>query len=159
MKELLSESGLAKLNPKWASGKGGLGLRKAIITILQVLIALVAPGVPWGVSHQAPAVGEQLLLGARQAAALRIAATWLRQDGKASKPERPGRNRRVPSAVLTVVLLQQLYSSEQHGSVLRVFDVQLVQVLFFQQLERVQVLVAVEQESGHVLLRNRKCEV
>ena len=61
--------------------------------------------------------------------------------------------------VLTVVLLQQLYSSEQDGSVLRVFDVQLVQVLLLKQLERVQVLVAVEQERGHVLLRRQKHRV
>lgn len=57
--------------------------------------------------------------------------------------------------LLTVVLLQQLYSSEQHGSVLGVSDVQLIQVFLLQQLERVQVLIAVEQESGHVLLQDR----
>ena len=57
--------------------------------------------------------------------------------------------------LLTVVLLQQLYSGEQYGSVLRISDVQLIQVLLLQQLERVQVLVAVEQESGHVLLQDR----
>ena len=57
--------------------------------------------------------------------------------------------------LLTVVLLQQLHGSEQHGPVLRISDVQLVQVLLLQQLERVQVLIAVEQESGHVLLRDR----
>ena len=54
--------------------------------------------------------------------------------------------------LLTVVLLQQLHGGEQHGPVLRISDIQLVQVLLLQQLERVQVLVAVEQESGHVLL-------
>lgn len=52
----------------------------------------------------------------------------------------------------TVVLLQQLHGGEQHGPVLGVSDVQLVQVLLLQQLERVQVLVAIEEEGGQMLL-------
>lgn len=60
-----------------------------------------------------------------------------------------------PSCELTVIFLQQLDSRQQHGSVLRISDVQLIQVLLLQQLERVEVLVAIEQESGHVLLYHR----
>lgn len=54
--------------------------------------------------------------------------------------------------LLTVILLQELHSGEQHSFVLGISDVQLLQVLLFQQLERIQVLVAIEQESWHVLL-------
>lgn len=52
----------------------------------------------------------------------------------------------------TIVLLQQLHGGEQHGSVLGVPDVQLVQVLLLQQLERVQILVAIKEEGGKMLL-------
>ncbi|TNN65703.1 hypothetical protein EYF80_024107 [Liparis tanakae] len=123
--------------PTQEKGEGGLSqgswwsrLSKAVITILQVLVALVAPRVSRGVSHQAAAFRQQLLLGARQAAALRITAAWKHRE--------------------------QLHGGEQHRSVLRVSDVQLIQVLLLQQLKGVQVLVAVEQESGHVLLHERK---
>lgn len=48
---------------------------QAVITVLQVLVALVAAGVSWGVSREAAPVQEQLLLGAsRLAAPLRVAA-------------------------------------------------------------------------------------
>lgn len=53
-----------------------VGRSKAIVTVLQVLIALIAAGVARGVAHQALTLGQQLLLGARQPAVLGVAAAW-----------------------------------------------------------------------------------
>lgn len=58
----------------------------------------------------------------------------------------------VPFTWPTIVLLQQLDGGEQHGSVLRVCDIQFVQVLLLQQLKRVQILVTVKKEGGEMLL-------
>lgn len=52
----------------------------------------------------------------------------------------------------TFVLLEQLHSSEQHSSVLRVCDVQFIQIFLLKQLERVQILVAIKKEGGEMLL-------
>lgn len=65
MKRCSADVATARPNPSQAN-----------ITVLQVLVALVATRVPRGVSDQAQALGQQLLLGARQAAALGIAAAW-----------------------------------------------------------------------------------
>lgn len=70
----MSTKVLTKLTPRGQFGLWGSSLHKVLITILQVLIALVAARVPRGVAHQTPTVRQQLLLGARQAAALRITA-------------------------------------------------------------------------------------
>lgn len=53
---------------------GKSALHRAAITILQVLTALVASRVSRGVSHQAPPLRQQLLLGAREATPFRITA-------------------------------------------------------------------------------------
>lgn len=70
----MSTEVLTRLTPRGRFGLWGSSLHQVLITILQVLIALVAAGVPRGVAHQTPTVRQQLLLGARQAAALRITA-------------------------------------------------------------------------------------
>lgn len=53
---------------------------------------------------------------------------------------------------LTVVIQQQLGSREQLGPMLRVCDVQLVEVCFPQLFEVLQCLVAIEKQSGCMLL-------
>lgn len=58
-----------------------------------------------------------------------------------------------PLKPLTVIVQQQLCSCEQLGPVLRVHDVELIEVCFPQLFEVFQCLVAIEQQGGCVLLR------
>lgn len=58
-----------------------------------------------------------------------------------------------PPQSLTVIVQEELSSRQQLGAVLRVRDVQLVQVRLPQLLEVLQGLVPVQQEGGGVFLR------
>lgn len=67
-----------------SASPGCARLTAAVITILQVLIALVAAGVSGRVSDQTTALGQQLLLRPTQAAAFWVTAACQRKTQHAS---------------------------------------------------------------------------